>query len=72
MNTNAMELNMNEMGMVNSGFFGPKGIPTTSCYHNNTVPTGKEREYSRFFFWSKHQNLHHCNDCGINIWVDDD
>ena len=72
MNTNTMELNMIEMEMVNGGFFGPNGIPTTSCYHDHTTPTGKEREDSRFFFWSKHQHLHHCNDCGINIWVDDD
>ena len=72
MNTNTMELNLNEMETVNGGFFGPNGMPAPSCYHDHTVPTGEEREDSRFFFWSKHQHEHYCTDCGHYIWVDDD
>ena len=72
MNTSTMELNMNEMEMVNGGLIDAPLKVNGVCDHDHTVPTGREREDSRFFFWSQHQHEYHCNDCGLNVWYDED
>ena len=72
MNTNTMELNLNEMEMMNGGLIDSPLKVIGVCEHDHTVRTGREREDSRFFFWSKHQHEYHCNDCGLNIWYDED
>ena len=70
-------MNMNQIGtgelaLATGGIIDAPLKVKYACDHDNSVRTGKEREDSRFFFWSKHQHEYHCNDCGLNIWYDED
>ena len=72
MNTNTMELNLNEMTPA-AGCAKKDYLPKIFCTHReNSVRLGPEREDSRFILWSQHQYLVHCYDCGHDIWIDAD
>ena len=67
-----MMIGTEEMAQVTGGIIDAPLKVKGVCDHDHTVMTGNEREDSRFFFWSQHQHEYHCNDCGLNIWYDDD
>ena len=72
MTMNRNQIGTEELALAAGGLVdGPVNVGW-ACDHDHTVRTGIEREDSRFFFWSKHQHEYHCNDCGLNIWYDDD
>ena len=65
---NTRELNMDEMDRVAGGV----SSMVTNCPHTNRVKTGREREDSRFIFWSQHQYEYLCKDCQETFWVDEE
>ena len=66
------ELSMDEMDRVAGGMDPVMIKDARKCQHLDRVKTGREREDSRFYFWSQHQYEYICNKCGKTFWVDEE